>query len=179
MKDLIRYTVNYMLDDKDFNELFVEYIDLIINSAKAAQPAGEDVIEIEGLDKIKDSKEMKVKFNEFMDKLDKITVLGEKGITIDYGINKDGFISCEKGDINLQIDLGQLTGLNENIELKKTGKINIQLVYTAKLTQINDKDMVVDMPVLTDENSFDMVDFIKSLEAKMKNAAPKVELDVE
>ncbi len=169
MKDFIRYAVNKGLDDKEMGQIFAEYMDLVLGMAKTNGASATDLEDMnKGLEVMKDPKAMKEMFNGFMDEFDKINVLGKDGLVIELGVNEAGYIAYENVKVNFALDLEKLTASNENPEMRQKGKVNFKLEYTTKLDQINDKNLVVDMPELTPENSMDFMQLTKEIE---KNAA--------
>ena len=49
--------------------------------------------------------EVKREFHKFMEKYKDVQILGENGLSIGVGINKDGYLVHEKGKIDLKLDL--------------------------------------------------------------------------
>ncbi|QUH19237.1 hypothetical protein [Alkaliphilus sp. B6464] len=173
-KKLIRYSVNDLLDNKDAVEFIKDYMNSVM-----------DIVEIEeseklsakeefnqGLNKFEEEvPELKKKFNEFMDKFDKVKVLGDNGITIEYGINKDGYITHEEGVIDLNIDLGSIekTFINTDIAGKsmlgeKAPIIKLGIKFKTNIYNINNKDINITMPDVNAENALYFNDLIPVIE---------------
>lgn len=168
LKELIKYSVNYSLDNETIIEFIKEYMNTVMNIAITSETdkqAAEAEIKKELEELEKQIPEFKVKFNEFMEKYKDVKILGEKGILIEYGIDKDGYIVHEVGTIDLRIDLAQIAKVagEENQGVK--GIINLGINYNSKVYNINNKDIKVEMPTITKENS---VDFMEMMEVQMQ-----------
>lgn len=177
-KNLIRYSVNNFMENKDMMKFMNEYMNMVVGMMDSTK--GENVEakkemmkEFENIGK--ELPVMKEKFNKFMDKFDKVKVLGNEGIVIEYAINKDGYIVSEKGSINLSIDLATMESkVNElnKAEVKAKvkakvkapvmkGIVKLKIEFDTKNSNIN-KDVKIEMPKLTDANSLKFSDIIKS-----------------
>lgn len=169
-KSLFKYTLNYLLEDEDLNILMEEYLEII----KKYSMVEEDSKEIEVIKtqlNPENKEELKKKINESLSKIDDISILDKEGIVIDLGINNKGYISYEKTNINLMLDLEQLSKIDDG-ESKGEGKLNFKVNYETKINRINDKTLDINMPKTTKENSIDLVDYIseqmKDLDQKIK-----------
>ena len=91
LKELVKYAVNYSLDKKEVVEFIKEYMNAVmkvVTIPEAEKKAAEAEIK-QGLEDLeKQLPEFKAKFNEFMDKYEDVKILGDKGIVIEFGINK-------------------------------------------------------------------------------------------
>lgn len=169
-KNLMRYSVNNFMENKDMMKFMNEYMDMVVGMMDSTK--GENVEakkemmkEFENIEK--ELPVMKEKFNKFMDDFDKVKVLGNEGIVIEYAINKDGYIVSEKGSINLSIDLATME--SKVNELNKAGVkapvmkgiVKLKIEFDTKNSNIN-KDVKIEMPKLTDANSLKISDIIKS-----------------
>ena len=114
LKDLLRYTVNYSLKDEKFLELAKDYTDFILNTVEAK--TDEEKLAKEQLERTLDLTDLDLeKFNAFMDTLEDVKILGDKGIFIEYGLGSDGYVLYEEGSINLEINL---KGLGSGFAIK-------------------------------------------------------------
>ncbi|WP_406242757.1 hypothetical protein ACF3M2_02030 [Tissierella carlieri] len=168
LKEFVKYAVNYSLDKKEVVEFIKEYMNTvmkIVTIPEAEKKAAEAEIK-QGLEDLeKQLPEFKVKFNEFMDKYEDVKILGDKGIVIEFGINKDGYIVHEVGNINLRIDLGQIAEVVGEKAPEMKGIIKLGISYTSKSYNINSKDVKVEMPKVDEKNS---IDYMKMMEMQMK-----------
>lgn len=160
-KQLIQQSVVTILQDEEMLALFKDYMTEILASTGETMP--------EEMDLTKNMPEMIVKVNEFFEDLNDVTLLGDDGIVIVYGINQDGFIISEAGKMDFVIDVQQLTnlfstlsGIESDLPIESTPIINFGITYDSKITNINE-EIEVAMPVLTEENSMDLMSMITSL----------------
>lgn len=164
LKELVKYAVNYSLDKKEVVEFIKEYMNAVmkvVTIPEAEKKAAEAEIK-QGLEDLeKQLPEFKVKFNEFMDKYEDVKILGDKGIVIEFGINKDGYIVHEVGNIDLRIDLGQIAEVVGEKAPEMKGIIRLGINYTSKSYNINSKDVKVEMPKVDEKNSIDYMEMMK------------------
>ncbi|WP_077369103.1 hypothetical protein [Anaerosalibacter sp. Marseille-P3206] len=176
-KKLIRNAVNNSLENEETIKFIEEYMSDVVNIMEIPeeeQMSKEEMKEEvkEGLDKFKEElPNIKKQFNEFMDKLEDVKVLGDKGIVIEYGMNSDGYIVHTKGNIDLAIDLEAIgkafetatkteetTGVETKVQSK--GKLKLGIEFNTNMYNIN-KDVKIEMPKTTEENSLRMSDLMK------------------
>lgn len=168
-KKLIRNMVNSSLDDEDTIKFIEDYMNAVVDIMEI--PEGEEISKDEMKAEMKEElgnlqKELpnfKKQFNEFMDKFEDVKIIGDKGIVIEYGINSDGYIVHEAGNIDLDIDVETIVkafGNTEETEIQQTGKIKLGIEFNTKIYNIN-KDIKVYMPKLTEENSLRFNDLMK------------------
>ncbi len=55
-----------------------------------------------------ESQEFLDEFNQIMDKLKDVKILGNKGIDITYTLDENGYVISTKGDIELVVDMAKL-----------------------------------------------------------------------
>lgn len=164
-KKLVRYTVNNFADSKDAMDFAVEYLKLIqkfaVNTPGAASPTAE-------LDKMladfeKEKPALLEKFNKFMDQIESIQLIGDKGVTLEYAIDENGYIVSQSGSMDFVIDLAKLESLEgmENSMPASVGVYSVGIDFSMLTYNIN-KDMAIEMPVLTPENSIDFNDMLEA-----------------
>lgn len=158
LKQLIGYSVNYSLNQEVVVEFIKDYVDEILNMAK--DPDEKEIKE--ELDKLEDHiSEFKTKLNEFLDEYKDIKILGDKGIVIEYGINKKGYIVHEVGTIDFSINLEEITKkIDENMPVQK-GIVNLTINYNTKNYNINSKDLKIEMPVVNEKNSINLMEMLE------------------
>lgn len=167
-KKLVRYTVNNLADNKDAMAFIKEYMELVqsmssITTTPASQP--------EELDKIMADfeaakPELLAKFNDYMDQLENVQLLGDKGIVIEYAVDEEGFVVNQSTSLNLAIDMAKLAAVM-GTESEASGTINAVIDFNTLTYNIN-KDVNIEMPVLTPENS---MDFNEYMDTAMQEAA--------
>ena len=157
-KKLIRYTVNNFADNKDARVYAVEYIKFLekftANTPGAVNPAAE-------LDKLmadfeKGKPELLAEFNKIMDQLENIQLVGDKGITLEYAIDENGYIVSQSGSMDFVFDIAKLEGLEgmKDSNPVSTGVYSFGIDFSMLQYNIN-KDMKIEMPTVTPENSID------------------------
>ena len=98
-------------------------------------------------------------FNDIIDSLkklfDNMTVFGNEGITIQYKITPDGFISVEEADVHICVNLYDiLTLFSKNTNGLSREDSDIDFVLKIKQTITNhNKAIAPDIPEITEENS--------------------------
>ncbi|MCF6462408.1 hypothetical protein [Clostridium sp. Cult1] len=165
-KDFIKYTVNYTLDNKDAIEFVKEYMNAVIDMVEIPegeeQPSQEEInMEMDNLEK--ELPELKKQFNEFMDTYKDIKIIGDKGIVIEYGVNSDGYIVYEAGNIDLRIDLEAITKAVKEDLPPVEGVLNLGIKFETKVSNIN-KDIRVYIPKVNKSNSIDFSEMMQSYE---------------
>ena len=127
----------------------------------------------------KELPELKKQFNEFMDTYKDIKIIGDKGIVIEYGVNSDGYIVYEAGNIDLRIDLEAITKAVKEDLPPVEGVLNLGIKFETKVSNIN-KDIRVYIPKVNKSNSIDFSEMMQSYEIDqpIEMEEPAVELPV-
>lgn len=168
-KKLIRNTVNNSLEDKDTIKFIEEYMNAIVDIMEI--PEGEQLSKEEMKQELveleKEIPNFKAQFNKFMDKIEDVKIIGDKGIVIEYGINSAGYIVHESGNIDLTIDLKAIENVFGNTEdeqgqgvVKQTGILKLGIDFNTKIRNIN-SDIKIKMPDTNEQNSIRMSDLMK------------------
>lgn len=171
-KNLIRYTVNNALKDKNALNLIEELGNAMMDNSNDKQTVAEINKEIDGMKKgipgfLKE-------FNKEIDALRKVSVVSNKGIVIDFMVNKDGYIVKESGSADFIIKPGAiekaLNRLNtgeKNMSYKEainpttSGTVNLTIQFNTDISSIN-KNIAITMPKLNKNNSINLADLIDS-----------------
>ena len=171
-KDFLKYTTISMLKDKSIISLFEEYMTELMSASGEKMPEELSITDNIG--------EMVQKTTEFFKKLEDLTILGEDGILITYGINKDGYFVSEEGKIDFKMDTKQFKQLisdsieenqssdealmvdNEFLKEMPTPIFELSISYDTKINSIN-KDTKIKMPNITEKNSIDYMELIKTM----------------
>jgi hypothetical protein len=164
-KELLKYIANDFTKNKDAKNFVKDYIFTVL-----------DISNIKAGDKEKAKKEVEnwfadferegskslENFNKTMDTLKNIKVLGDGGITIEYAVDGEGYIINEKGTIDLVLDIEKLSSAfgAQNGNNKATGIYNIAFDFNMFSYNIN-KEMNIQFPILTKENSYSYMDLIR------------------
>ncbi|WP_353095542.1 hypothetical protein [Tissierella praeacuta] len=167
LKELVKYSVNYALDNEATMDFVEEYIKAVMSVSKVSETEKSDVknelAEIE-----KKTPEFKAEFSKFMEKYKDVKILGDKGIVMEYGINEDGYIVHESGNIDLRIDLEKFAEVanKSNDDKEKSipqvkGIIKLGINYSTNHSNINSKDIKIEMPKVDEKNSVDYMEMMK------------------
>lgn len=163
LKELVKYAVNYSLEDEKTLEFFKEYMDAVMSMGMIPEEERE-VAEKEIAEGFKEFEnqipEMKEKFNEFMEEYKDVEILGDKGIVLEYGIDDKGYIVHEAGNMDLKIDLGKIAEvLEEDTEMQ--GIIKLGIDFKSEYYNINNKIIRVNIPKVNENNSLNMMDIME------------------
>ena len=166
-KDIIRKVVNLTAKNKEVQNLIR---DLMVTEMKNSGASTEEInstkVEMEQMFTTLESQEFLDEFNQIMDKLKDVKILGDKGIDITYTIDENGYVISTKGDIELIADMAKLDKVFG--ESKTTSTISESIptgMYTAGIhfevnnSNINGK-VNIDLPTLTSANSFNIMEII-------------------
>lgn len=89
-----------------------------------------------------------------------VKFLGDEGIALEYCINKDGYVVGEKASIDVVINAADLQSAFGGYTSGETGTIRFGIDYETSTYNINKIDSVP-FPVLTEDNSIDVLQHIK------------------
>lgn len=143
-KKLFAYFMDYMLNDDTMKTLVMESMKESMKAMKEIDP-DYNIEEYE--------KEMKMGMEIMKEVIESIKLIGDRGLNLEYGVNKSGFIVSTKGDLNFNFDL-------ENIYPESKGSVNFNLIFNSENKDINSKDLKVEFPQLTEENSISFVELM-------------------
>ncbi len=172
-KDFLKFTTISLLQDENIIPLFRDYMTELMGLSGEEMPEEFSITENIG--------EMVEKARDFFEKLEELTILGEDGILITYGINEDGYFVSEEGEMNFLIDTSQLIALvadsieedealmeeNELLQDMPTPIFELSVSYNTEITSINEV-LEITIPLTTEENSLDYMELIESMIPDMK-----------
>lgn len=166
-KAFIRYMVNDMVTNKELQTFFVEYLKTVIDASVTTEEEKQQAQkEIENMFKdIENNPADMTEFNKFMDDLDKIQILGEKGIEVEYGIDENGYIVSENGVIDIKFNMSDIAKVDPTV--KETGVINVLVKYDMLMYDINNSNIQIQVPETTPENSISFFDLMNAKEVKV------------
>lgn len=175
-KKLIRYTVNNLAENKDAMDFAVEYIRFIqklTESVASSTSSRSSNIDLDTMISELETKkpELLAVFNSYMDKIEDIKLIGDKGINFEYAIDENGFIVSQSGSMDFVIDMAKLKSIGTD-NAESSGVYYATIDFSMLTYNIN-KEMTIDMPVLTPENSIDYEEIMK---AAAEAAVPAKEL---
>lgn len=174
LKKIIRYMGEDILKNKDALNIFKEFLEYSINNAIISDKEKEEAKkEIETVlkafeDSIPDSLKQ---FNYFMDTFNNVKLLGENGIKIKYVVNDKGYIVKSSGSMDFNINIQEIqnavikySGIESSSKDKLISPLNFisfGIDFNSETTNING-NFNIDLPTLTETNSFNINDFYSS-----------------
>ncbi|MEG0775308.1 hypothetical protein [Clostridium sp.] len=173
-KELLRYTANNFAQNEDAIAFIKEY--MLSSLSVSGLPQEELAAAKAEMEKVFADYESNLpqfleEMNAAFDELDGIKILGQKGITIRFAVNADGYVINEKGNMEFVLDLGQMNkDAAANGQEPVTGVYTIGLEFNSDITNIN-KPVTITFPVLTASNS---VSFSDLMESTIPNPKPEI-----
>ncbi|AFM41964.1 hypothetical protein Desaci_3057 [Desulfosporosinus acidiphilus SJ4] len=170
-KDFIRYAVTNFAQDKEAMNFVKDIVDSTLQVSQA--PDKEKSIKAfdQAFDQFNASKEnLLTTFNTAMDQLKNVTILGDKGLDLNYYLY-NGYIIRETGTINVKVDLKQwnqfLKTLNEQqgSSDEPQGTLDMILKYDTTISGIN-TPQEIQTPEVNSTNSFTMKDLLDKTKEK-------------
>ncbi|GEM_PF-4261637 len=157
-KDIIRKVVNLTAKNKEVQDLIR---DLILTEMKNSGASTEEINSTKGdmnqMFTILESQEFLDDFNQIMDKLKDVKILGDNGIDIVYTIDEEGYVISTKCDIEFVADMARLDKVfGESAtatESIPTGIYTAGIHFEVNNSNINGKVNIA-LPTLTSANSF-------------------------
>lgn len=166
-KELIRYTVNNFVQNKDAMYFVKEYMDSTLEFSQAPDKDktlsefNQAFIELDI-----NKPQFLAKFNAFMDQLNDVTLLGDKGLDLQYAIS-GGYLIKKSGTINLKFDAARLDQFmnringQHNTSADAKGTLNLMLNFNTDIFGIN-SPLDIQLPEVNSNNSFNYMDLINS-----------------
>jgi len=166
-KDLMHYSLNNLAQSTDAMNFIQEYMTSIMSVYDMTNVDKSSRDEItKAFDNIATQLPQNlISINKSLESIDNLKILGDKGITIRYTVNKAGYIINEKGNAEFVVDLPSIiklsaaTGVSNNPS-NPTGIYTIGMDFNTDVTNIN-KDIDIVLPKLNSSNSFNYNDLLK------------------
>lgn len=163
-KNLIRELVALTAKNEDIQNLIK---DLMITEMKNTGASTVEVnsmkVDMDKMFTILESQGFLDGFNQMMDKLKDIKILGDKGIDLTYTLDESGYVIGTKSDIELVLDMAKLDkafsesasgdAVASATEIIPTGIYTVGMHYEVNNSNINGNVNII-MPTLTSANSF-------------------------
>lgn len=170
LKTVIKSSVNYMAQDKDLINLIKEY--MLTMAELETNPEAKAELEKAAAELENNTGAFVDSFNKAMDILEDVTLIGERGIAIDYTVNSQGYIINEKGNADFVIDtaklgkaLTEIAGETPAEDETFAGVFTIGIDFDTDIFNING-DVKVEMPELTAENSMTIDEITEAFAAQ-------------
>ncbi|MBU3160369.1 hypothetical protein KPL37_11490 [Clostridium frigoris] len=166
-KDLMHYGLNNLSESTDAMNFIQEYMTAMMSVYDVTD--GQDKTSKDEINKafgdITTQLPQQLKsINKSLESIDNLKILGDKGITIRYSVNKDGYVINEKGNAEFVIDLPNINKLTGTTAVAsnddQTGIYTIGIDFNTDITNIN-KNIGIVMPQVDSTNSFNYNDILK------------------
>jgi hypothetical protein len=172
-KSILKYAIANLSQNKDILDALKAYL-AIVDPTITSDVFDKEIIGAVG--------GVNTAFDNFKD----IKIIGDKGFVFDYAVNAEGYIVHEKGTVDLSFDLPKLVAAISKMtdpsnipEMDPvTGIYNLGITFDTVNYNLNDKNMKIDFPVLTPQNSTtfsalmkEQADAAAKLQAQMQEQA--------
>lgn len=164
LKTILKYVLSELSEDEQAKDIIKEFI-VAASSISEGTEASQDMdMALDTLTNGDDN--LKEELNRIMGALEGVTMLGSRGIEINFLINKDGYIVNQNGVFDFYMDSQQVEDAFEKLadETEYDGAeiykftFGIAMEFNIDISSIN-QEVKIDFPVITEENSFDFNDF--------------------
>ena len=169
-KDIISKVVNLTAKNKDVQNSIKDLITIEMkNSGASTGEINSTKDEMQQMFTSLESQEFLDEFNQTMDKLKEVKILGDKGIEITYTIDENGYVKSTKGDIELVADMEKLdkvfseSSTSTITESVPSGSYTAGIHFEVNNSNINGQ-VNVELPILTSSNSFNMMEILEAIE---------------
>jgi len=171
-KDMIRNVVNLTAKNKAIQNIISDLIvSQMKNSGATTQEINTTSSDMKQMFVTLESQEFLDQFNQTMDKLRDVKILGDQGIDITYTIDENGYVIKTKGVIEVVIDMAKLNKVfGEDVmsassasEIIPTGIYTVGIGFDVNNSNINGNVNIV-LPTLTSANSFTISELLNELQ---------------
>lgn len=170
-KAFIKYTTNNMLESPDTMEFIKEYMqamgDILSSTGGQSEVSNDEILSM--MNSIEENMPQVInQVNLVLDSFENVQLLGDKGVTINYAINREGYIVYESGSVDMVFDIAawgkalqELGALNDSDLSDASGILKVGFDYTAETSNIN-RDIDISFPELNSQNSVSYSDILKA-----------------
>lgn len=112
-KKLVRYAVNDFVNSKEAMDFFTEYLKFIQKYTVSVMGAENSSVDFSDIMAEFENKkpEILAKFNAFMDSIENIQIIGEKGLVLEYAIDENGYVIGQSGSMDFVIDAAKFSSI--------------------------------------------------------------------
>ena len=164
-KAFIRYTVNNFVQDEEAMNFVKQFMASVLEFSQVPDNAEGLSNFDQSFDKIiADKPQFLAKFNAVMDQLNDVTLLGDKGITMQYAIS-DGYLIQKSGAIDFKFNMAQMTQLmdtlsgNQTASVNNNGTLNMLVNFRTIISGINNQPDI-QIPEVNTTNSFNYLELM-------------------
>ena len=163
-KNLIREVVNLTAKNEEIQNLIKDLmITEMKNSGASTVEINTSKADIDHMFTTLESQGFLDGFNQMIDKLKDVKILGDKGIDLTYTIDENGYVIGTKSDIQFVLDMAKLNkafsasasknAVDTATEIMPTGTYTVGIHYEVNNSNINGNVDII-IPTLTSANSF-------------------------
>ena len=175
-KDFISYTVNNFVNDPDAMNFVKNEMDSVLQISQVPNQAAT----LSEFDQtfnsfVANKQTFLTQFNNVMNQLKNVTILGDKGIDIQYAVS-NGYIIQESGYFNFKLDLAQLNQLANNLDgqpntpVEAKGVVDMTINFNSVISGINAPTNIT-LPAVDSSNSFNYTDLLSLANTATLNRA--------
>ncbi len=143
-KRFLQYSINDILSDDELMGLVKEYL---IKSIEISLKGQEQAVIDEAVAAIEKAfgekapyfEEFSTEMNKYFEVLKDVQMVGDKGISIEYAVNKDGLIVNEISDFNFAIDFAEFEAAMEKLDVEEESEEEDTTEVENEGTAINKK----------------------------------------
>lgn len=167
-KDLVKYTSNNLINNADARNFLKDYMIAMTKAANLKEEeatATETEINKSFSDFEKGLPEFTKQMNRVLNSFDNVTLIGNRGIVINYAVDDNGYIVSESGYMDLVFDaphfiaaVQSLSGTNTPSKL--TGVYKLGIDFNSTTYNIN-KNVEIKFPEVNSGNSIQYEDLMK------------------
>lgn len=163
-KTVLKYALSVFSENEQAKELIKEFISFASSIAEGTEGGSDIDMAYAALSN--GNARLPEEVDSIMAALEGVTMLGSRGIEMNFLINRDGYIVNQNGVFDIYMDSQQIEDAFEELagdtgyDGKETYKFTfgMALEFNTDVSSIN-QDVNISFPVLTHENSFDFNDF--------------------
>ncbi|WP_308896602.1 hypothetical protein [Candidatus Desulfosporosinus nitrosoreducens] len=166
LKDLIRYTVNNFVQNKEALAFVKDFMDFSLQMSQTPDKEKNLAAFDQAFAQFDEDKQADflAGFNNVMDQLQGVRILGDKGLDLQYYLY-NGYLIKESGVINLNLDLAKMSQFMQALKVngqqsspvEPEGTLDMLINFNTDVTGIN-APVDISFPELDKTNSFNMTE---------------------
>lgn len=174
-KDLIKYTSNSLVNSKDAKDFLKDYLTTVVKVSSDKQQASVSQADIDKAfsDFEKGLPQFTTNMNKVLNAFDGVTLVGDKGIVIDFAVDSNGYVVGQKGNIDLVFDAPKFISTveslsnakNNNTANKLTGVYKLGIDFNTNTFNIN-KNVEIKFPEINNQNSIQYEELLSQKKIK-------------
>jgi len=164
-KDFIRYTVNNFVQDQEAMNFVKTFMDSVLGFSQAPDKAKNLSDFDQAFSEFNSNRpQFLAKFNTLMDQLKDVTILGDKGLALQYAIS-GGYLAQESGSIDLKVNLAQINAFANSLNgqpsapVDAKGTLNLTVNFKTDISGVN-IPIPIQIPAVNSDNSFNNLDLM-------------------